>query len=493
MSRPSSGIRPGRGRLLRTLAGFAVMLCSLAASATAHAAPVAALQVHPMWSQYDNAAVERQLDMARAARAGMLRVDVGWASLESDGKGRYGGWYVDKLDRVVAGAERRGMRLLLTFWETPCWASTAPDYLKQGCAGAWWDRGVQRYPPANPQDYADALEWLVRRYGDRVDAWEIWNEPNHEHYFKARDPAAAYAPLVKAAYPAAKRGNPGATVVAGSLADADYAFTERLLELGVGGSFDAWSVHPYSEDRSPFHAGIAGWAKKSMSSGVPAVRDTLLRHGQDKPLWLTEFGWSSCNIRGRAAYENCVGERRQASYLLKAFDRMRSWNYVQVGVWFNLEDTARDPSSRVDNYGLLRHNGSKKPAYRAFRAASRALATGGPVPRRPGWRKRIKLRIFKRGRVVLVRGSAPAAKRITIRGFRRGVPRLTRRPGYKRALRHKRVLRYKRVLRVKRSGRFRTRLSRHMRPGRWRFVATAHGARLVAARSSLHLRRRTAR
>lgn len=486
MSRPSSGIRPGRGSLLRKLAGFAAVFCSLAASSVAHAAPVAALQVHPMWSQYDDAAVELQLDRAAAGRAGMLRVDVGWASLESAGKGRYSGWYVDKLDRVVAGAERRGMRLLLTFWETPCWASTAPDHLKQGCAGAWWERDVQRYPPANAQDYADALEWLVRRYGDRVTAWEIWNEPNHEHYFKAPDQAAAYAPLVRAAYPAAKRGHPGATVVAGSLADADYAFTERLLQLGVGDSFDAWSVHPYSEDRSPFHGGIAGWAKKSMSSGVPAVRDTLLRYGQDKPLWLTEFGWSSCSVRGRAAYENCVGERAQARYLLQAFDRLRTWDFVQVGVWFNLEDTAGDRSSRVDNYGLLRHDGSEKPAFRAFRAASRALATGAPMPRGPGngrkWRrKRIRLKVFRRGPRVLARGSAPTAKRVIIRAFRRSARRSAHRP------------RHVKVVRVNRSGRFRARLSRHVRVGRWRFVATARGARLGAARSSLHLWRRQAR
>jgi hypothetical protein len=477
MSRPTSGIRPGRRRALRKLAGFAVVLCSLAAPATAAAAPTPAVQAHLMWSQYDGAAVERQLDRAKAAGAGMLRVDVGWASLESAGRGNYSSWYLDKLDRVVAGAERRGLRLLLTFWETPCWASTAPAELKQGCEGAWWERGVQRYPPANPQDYADALEWVVRRYGGRVAAWEIWNEPNHDDYFKAGDQAAAYAPLVRAAYPAVKRGYAAATVVAGSLADADYAFTERLMQLGVAGHFDAWSVHPYSEDRSPSNPGIPGWSKKSMSAGVPAVRDTLLRYGQDRPLWLTEFGWSSCSVRGRAAWENCVGEPLQAEYLLAAFDRMRSWDYVQVGVWFNLQDTARERSSRLDNYGLLRYDGSEKPAYRAFRAAARALATGAPMPRRPHQpaRKRIRLKLFKRGRAVFARGSAPAAKRVAIRGYRlrRGKRRLPRRASYMK------------VIRVKRSGRFRARLSRRVRTGRWRFVATARRPRLIAARSSL--------
>ncbi len=190
--------------------------------------------------------------------------------------------------------------MLFTFWETPCWASTAPEALKRGCSGAWWNRGVQRYPPADARDYGDALAFLVRRYGDRVAAWELWNEPNHPHYFRTRRKAAEYAALVKAAYPAAKAADPKATIIAGSLADADFEFTQELLDRGVGGNFDAWSVHPYSEDRSPLHPGIAGWTKKSFAVGVPKVRATLLRNRQRKPIWLTEFGWSTCTVRGQA-------------------------------------------------------------------------------------------------------------------------------------------------------------------------------------------------
>ena len=44
----------------------------------------------------------------------------------------------------------------------------APAGVKQGCAGAWWDRGVDRYLPVNASDYADALAFVVRhRYGAR--------------------------------------------------------------------------------------------------------------------------------------------------------------------------------------------------------------------------------------------------------------------------------------------------------------------------------------
>jgi hypothetical protein len=399
-----------RGALCAVIAAGALAAGAAARPSSAAAAQTAAVQAHLLWSRYDAAERERQLDLVKAAGAGMARVDVGWGSLEQDGKGRWNGWYLDKLDHVVREAEERGIELLLTFWETPCWASSAPAELKQGCSGTWWDRGVQRYPPVNASDYAEALAWVVRRYGSRVAAWEIWNEPNQDHYFKARDQVGSYAALVRAAYPAAKAADPGSTIVAGSLADADYAFTDALLDRGVAGRFDAWSVHPYSEDRSPLHPAIAGWEKKSMARGVPRVRDTMLRHRQDKPLWLTELGWSTCSIRYRAAWENCVDEPAQARYLRKAYALMREWDYVPVGVWFNLLDTASDGGELIDNYGLLTQAGAEKPAFGAFRAAARGLRAGSArhAPAR-GSSRRLRARLSARcGRA---RGRGPSGCR----------------------------------------------------------------------------------
>jgi beta-glucosidase/6-phospho-beta-glucosidase/beta-galactosidase len=96
--------------------------------------------------------VGQQLDEAVAVGAKVVRVDVSWSTLEPDAKGQYSAWYLAKMDNVVAQAQTRGVELLLTFWTTPCWASSAPADVKQGCAGAWWDRGVDRYAPINASD-----------------------------------------------------------------------------------------------------------------------------------------------------------------------------------------------------------------------------------------------------------------------------------------------------------------------------------------------------
>jgi hypothetical protein len=477
---------PALRRARRACAVLAVVLGTAGTLAAAGPPPAsaqqtAAVHAHLLWNRYDAADRERMLTDAKQAGAGMVRVDLGWSSLEQDGKGRYSEWYLRRMDHVVNAAQKRGIKVLFTFWETPCWASTAPPSVKQGCAGEWWGRDVQRYPPADARDFGAALAFVVARYGDRVAAWEIWNEPNHPDYFKASDKVSAYARLVKAAYPAAKAADPSATVIAGSLADSDFGFTEALLDKGVGGSFDAWSVHPYSEDRSPLHPGIAGWTKKSFARGVPAVRRTLLRHGQNKPLWLTEFGWSTCAVRGQAAYDNCVTPGTQAAFLQRAFRQMQAWDYVPVGTAFNLADTSKDPGSRLDNYGLTDENGGRKPAFGAFRAASAALRRGSVVPKRPAAkakskRRHLNLRVYRRNGRSYVVGRAPAGRvlRVKLHRWKLSVPRFSPKVAYDE------------LIRVKPRRRFRHRISlRASRGGRWLVVAKVRRRPRLSARAVL--------
>ena len=508
-------------RPLRLLVSVAALACTLGgfAPAPASAAQTAGVQAHLLWSRYDAADRERMLDRAKEAGAGIVRVDVGWASMELDGKGDYNGWYLGKVDHVVAEAEERGIKVLFTFWETPCWASSAPESLKQGCEGQWWDRGVQRYPPNDAADFADAFAFMVRRYGDRVAAWELWNEPNHTEYLRGADPVGEYAKMVRAAYPAAKAADARVPVIAGSLADSDFEFTQALLDRGVGGHFDAWSVHPYSEDRSPLHPGIPGWTKKSFAAGVPAVRDTLLRAGEDKPIWLTEFGWSTCDVRGGRAYENCVDANTQATWLRQAFEHMRNWSYVPVGITFNLEDTSGDTGDRVDNYGLLRVDGAAKPAFAAFRSAAEGLAAGAPPPppasspgdpgssggsggpgpagspaaggspapsrgaparRRTGPRS-VTLRVFRQRRGARIEGHLPVGRTLRVRAYR----------WKPRERRFSRNTSYRALITVRPGGAFRYRLvSPALARGRWLIVVK--GRRVPLLQASAVLGRRAA-
>jgi hypothetical protein len=359
-----------------TLAVCAALVLGGALPAAAPAAQTAGVQAHLLWSGVDAAEVERQLAGAKAAGAGMVRVDVGWAGIEPV-KGERSDWYLGRLDRVVERAGAHDLDVLLTFWETPCWASSAPESAKQGCEGAWWERGVQLYPPTRPDDYAKALAFVAGRYGSRVRGWEIWNEPNSYDYFRSSSPARDYAALVKAAYPKAKAAAPRSTIVAGSLMWADADFTRRLYDEGIGGCFDAFSIHPYSDDRSPVDGGHDAYIRGSFLRGVPAVHDVMVAERDAKPLWLTEFGWSTSTVRGSANWRNGVSEETQADYVFAAFEQMREWSYVDVGVYFNLVDTGTRRDAPEDNFGLRRGDGTAKPSWHAFRRAALTTSSGG--------------------------------------------------------------------------------------------------------------------
>src|SRR3954451_19624735 len=114
-------------------------LLVLACAAPAAAAPtLRGVQLHSLWYSVSLKNMDRQLDLAKAAGSTVVRVDVVWGSLETEGRGRFEPTYTARLSRFMTGARTRGMKVVATLWSTPCWASSAPASVKQGCAGSWW-------------------------------------------------------------------------------------------------------------------------------------------------------------------------------------------------------------------------------------------------------------------------------------------------------------------------------------------------------------------
>lgn len=370
---PSTGFALVKFAVLVVLATLA-----LGASPALAAGPTfQGVQLHSLWGGVSNADMDRELDMTRDAGANVVRVDVGWSSLETAGKGQWSQWYVDKLDRFMDGADARGIKVIATLWGTPCWASTAPETKKQGCAGTWWDRQVTMYPPTSNSHFADAASFVTKRYGTKLAALEVWNEPNlpEDRFWIAPDEPAAYAALVKAAYPAVKAANPAVDVLAGSLAGSDRPFLEALYANGIKGYYDGISIHPYNEWRSPADRWQPEWKKYTFLPGTEWVREGQLAAGDSKPLWLTEFGWTSCSGGGW-----CVSAEKQAEYTHQAFDILETKDYVKAAVAYNLREKGSDPASFEDNFGLVNADFSPKPAYAAMRAALTDTTPAPPVP-----------------------------------------------------------------------------------------------------------------
>jgi beta-xylosidase len=312
---------------------------------------VLGVTVFAMWRDWERA--DELLDRAQQSGSPWLRVDMGWCSLEERGPGQVSAWYQDRLDAVVAGANRRGLQLLMMVACAPAWAGGT-------AAGSY---------PTDPAEFQRVTRYLADRYRGRVPAWEIWNEPDCIGGCPNGSPSA-FVPVLQAGYRGIKAGDPGATVVSGGISGNNADWIARMYAAGAQGWFDALAVHPYLDPVTAAPDAPAEQRVYRMTS-VAAVHAVMQRNGDgDLPIWFTEFGWTTARSGDRPGVDEAV----QAGYLRQAVELIaRDYPYVTHAFWFALRD--RDDWTPYENeFGLLHVDGSEKPSYAALRAANAWLA-----------------------------------------------------------------------------------------------------------------------
>jgi hypothetical protein len=293
------------------------------------------------------------MDRLQQAGAGWVRIDVGWSALQPNGPGAFEEWYAELLDDVIAGARARDLKVIVSLWLTPAWAS---------------ESGSVYAPPSDVSDYADAMAGAAQRWGPDVAAWEVWNEPNFDAFFAGADPAT-YTRLLCAAYGAVKKHD-SSPVLFGGLMYNDDAWLADAYEAGAKDCFDHLATHPYvgPSDASPDTPSVGAiWRL----THTPAMRDVMDEWGDTgKRIWVTELGWSSGPDNLGNTWDRPVSPRRQARFLREAVELIRTeYPYVGPIIWYR--DIDGPTESYPDGFGLMHADLSPKPALAAFRAAAR--------------------------------------------------------------------------------------------------------------------------
>ena len=308
---------------------------------------------HGFWTSYTDAQRADVLDRLQAAGVTSVRIDLSWIMLQPDGPDSFHRWGVDFVDRVIAMANERSIKPLMMLWLTPGWAN--------GNSG-------ERVAPYRAEDYARVAGWAAQRWRGKVVGWEVWNEPNSDAFLRGADPAA-YVRLLRAAYPAIKAGDPDAAVVLGGVEYNDVAWLRRAYDAGAQGYFDVLATHPYQgiADLAPDARDGTKYTLRSVS----AVRDLMVERGDAaKPIWFTEFGWSTHSVRSGVNWIRGVDEQRQAAYLVATARLVAAeMPYVQRIYWYSDRDT-HEGDPQYSNYGLFRLDLSPKPALTAVAQAN---------------------------------------------------------------------------------------------------------------------------
>ena len=278
-------------------------------------------------------------------------------------KGRLAPAMVDAYKRTMDREQAMGVKTMLTVVRAPSWASGSADPYT---------------PPADPKDFADFMARLAREFAGRVEVFEIWNEQDDAIFWKAAVDPARYTALLQAAYPAIKSVNPNVSVAFGPTTGNNFAYLEAAYAAGAKGFFDAVSVHTDTAcsiaSPNQFYRENGRIAQFAFL-GYREVRATMLANGDDKPIYMSELGWSTTTTTcGRGAWAGQkpagVSESQQAAFLQQAYHCLAEDPYVQVALWFEAKDRGAE-DAEMTRYGLRRPDGQNKPSYAAFKDFAR--------------------------------------------------------------------------------------------------------------------------
>ncbi len=199
--------------------------------------------------------------------------------------------------------------------------------------------------PATTADdeYFDAyiryVDFVSKALAGKVEAYEIWNEPDIKGFNTNDATGADYAELLKAAYTTIKQNDPDVTVLGGSIA-LYTEFIDAMLKAGAGEYMDGMSVHYYLSKNAP---------EKLARERLDKYRKVLIKYGYDKmPVWLTETGWAISN----------VDELTQAQYIVRnavLYDGFLLDNGIE-GQYFTYE--LQDSSITSDNISTQEYENS---------------------------------------------------------------------------------------------------------------------------------------
>ncbi len=370
-------------------------LCSLPAGASAQArsaaspaAPIGGVNINGPTATATLAYADHEIAQAREVGAKVVRVELPWAVFEPRGPAEKSPNAVAFTDRLMADAGAAGITVIAFVDTTPCWASSAPDSLLRKCPPEGLG-GAHAWPPRSPADYASFVAFLAQRYGSHLQAIEIWNEPDQANqlYFDGPEKPQHYAAILRAAYTAIKQVNPNITVLGGSLVGSNGVFLRALYAAGIKGYYDGLSVHFYT----------------LTLAALRALHEVQIANGDTKPLWLDEFGWTSCYPKRKVQEEQgCVTAAIQARNLTDIYRSLARTPYVAAEISYDLQDA---PGQL---FGVFNASSQRKPSFAALRQVL-ASPFGAPSP--------VTLALRHSRGAVVASGSGPVGDYMQLEAF----------------------------------------------------------------------------
>jgi O-antigen ligase len=274
--------------------------------------------------QYDADELSLTLGEISAVGFGTVRQHIPWHEIEpSPGEYRWEQW-----DRIIAAVHDAELDLIVVVDTSPAWARAT------GEAENIWA------PPADPTDYAGFLHALAVRYGPRIRAYQIWDQPNiAPHWGSGEIDPARYVALLESANRVLRAVAPDAVIIGGGLAPnteagglnmSDVTYLHEIYRRGAGDYFDVLGVHALGFWSGPEDRRVD--EEVLNFSRAILLRQEMARRGDaDKAVWAMDAGWCTlpADWAGRPATQGNDTPLVQAMRLTRAWDRLRQeWPWM---------------------------------------------------------------------------------------------------------------------------------------------------------------------
>jgi len=322
-------------------------------------------------ARYEGEELDWAVDLIAQGGFTWVRQEFPWARIEpAPGRFDWEAW-----DRIVEEVTARGLRVVAVLDAAPAWAGTPP-------------------PPAEFARFARAF---AARYGDRIDHYQVWHNPNLADGWGANPNPAAYAELLRQAAGEIRSADPDARILLGSLAPtveegptnlSEVRFLRGLYAAGAGPYFDILSLQPYGFDTGPDDRRVA--EEVLNFSRAVLLREEMVAQGDaGKAVWASHFGWNSlpADWEDAPSVWGQVDEATQAAYTAAAVERARrEWPWMGGMCLAHFQpdpDAAALPSGTPNadghwGFAAVGPDGTPRPVFRALAALASAPPTNYP-------------------------------------------------------------------------------------------------------------------
>jgi len=286
---------------------------------------IARLGVNADLTQYTPDELQQNLIWMEQAHIKWIRQEFRWDEIERN-QGEFDWIQSDAIVNAVNLHPK--LRLVAVLLHTPVWARTDQK------------PSLSTAPPDDPALFGEFSRVFTQRYGNSIDFYQVWDEPNIALGWGGLPPRAAdYTALLQSAYQAIHNEDSNATVIAAGLAPTvetgplnfrDDIYLHQLYANQASAYMDAASGKAYGFNLPPSDRTVS--VDVLNFSRIIALREIMVANGEaNKPLWISHWGWNSLSSdrQGDSSPWGEVTQELRSAYTQDALDRAeREWPWL---------------------------------------------------------------------------------------------------------------------------------------------------------------------